>query len=148
MQYKRANVCVATINTKVSAALLQIYGLCGSFYIHYIISAASSLRGSESVSAYIPSCDILLWKVRVDWRQMRVSLWACESDQKKKKQQSYLDALNAGFAVVAFDVYINFGVANKAERQKGKIAPLLWRFVVVYLHHNAVSGYRDMITFL
>lgn len=66
MQYKRANVCVATINTKVSAALLQIYGLCGSFYIHYIISAASSLRGSESVSAYIPSCDILLWKVRVD----------------------------------------------------------------------------------
>lgn len=37
-----------------------------------------------------------------------------------KKEISYLDALNASFAVVPFDVDINFSVANKAERKKTK----------------------------
>lgn len=35
-----------------------------------------------------------------------------------KKVFPYLDALNASFAVVAFDVNINLCVANKAEWQK------------------------------
>lgn len=42
-------------------------------------------------------------------------------NKSDKKEFPYLDALYAGFAVVAFDVYINLGVANKAEGQKHKI---------------------------
>ena len=38
-----------------------------------------------------------------------------------KNEFPCLDALYAGFAVVAFDVYVNLGVANKAEGQKHKI---------------------------
>lgn len=34
-----------------------------------------------------------------------------------KSNVPYLDALDAGFAVVAFDVDFNFGVANEAETQ-------------------------------
>lgn len=43
-----------------------------------------------------------------------INLRGCK-DNQTKKEISYLDALDASFAVVAFDVYVNFSVAHKAE---------------------------------
>lgn len=42
------------------------------------------------------------------------------SNKSDKKEFPYLDALNASFAEVAFDVHVNLCVANKAVWQKKK----------------------------
>lgn len=46
----------------------------------------------------------------------RIQTKAVSENGRGKSSVSHLDALDAGFAVVAFDVDFNFGVADEAER--------------------------------
>lgn len=48
------------------------------------------------------------------WSRIRTK--AVRENGRGKSGVSHLDALDAGFAVVAFDVDFNFGVADEAER--------------------------------
>lgn len=146
-------------STKRRKASVQIYS-ASWYYLLY-----KSQLSTEKHSTFEPAGQTFTWCqyhfISTALYSLSVSQWRGQKlvprgstcvrtwNKSDKKEFPYLDALNASFAVVAFDVHVNLCVANKAEWQRKKnvcLVKLLYHFFIksklcklVWLHCKQTS---------